>query len=146
MCYSVNGEFHLSCPVALAEALVTQSRALPRHHCLVSRTVRHPYPPVLVRTGAALWEETHTLKPAAASRSIKLMCLTLPCCRRHSLGPFFSYHRDVAMTSTGRSLVLEKTPGMVRASVTPLPPLPAQDLSLTRTSDAYWHSQGPRLP
>lgn len=133
MCHSVNGEFHLSCPVALAEALVTQSRGLPppRHHCLVSRTVRHPYPPVLVRNGAALREETHTPKPAA-SRSTKLTCLTLPGCRRHSQGSFFSYHRDVAMTSPGRSLALEKPPGRMRAAVTPLPPLPGQALSLTR--------------
>lgn len=148
MCYSVNGEFHLSCPVALAEALVTQSRALPPDTTVwLSRTVRHPYPPVLVRTGAALGEETHTPKPAAASWSTKLMCLTLPCCRRHSQGPFFSYHRDVAMTSPGRSLLLERPSGRVRAAVTPLPPacsgsLPDQD----EHTDASWHSEGPRSP
>lgn len=103
----------------------------PRHHCLVSRTVRHPYPPVLVRNGAALGEGPHTPKPAA-SQSTKVTCLTLPCCRRHSQGPFFSYHRDVEMTSPGRSIALEKPPGRMRAAVTPLLPLPGQGLSLTR--------------
>lgn len=115
-----------------------------RHHYLVSRTVRHPYPPVLVRNGAALGEETHTPKPAA-SQSTKLTCLTLPCCRRHSQGPFFSYHRDVAMTSPGRSIALEKPPGRMREVITPLPPLPGQALPNQDVhSGMCWHSQGPR--
>lgn len=151
MCHSVNGDFHLSCPVALAEALVTQSRALPQTPLFGKQDSEAP----LSSSTGKKWScsrggASHPKASSFSEHKADVFNSTL--LQKAQSGPFISYHRDVEMTSPGRSIALEKPPGRMRAVVTPLLPLPGQALSLTRTctqarvGTVRGQGQGPRSP
>ena len=116
----------------------------PRHHCLVSRTVRHPYPPVLVRTRGG---DSHPKANSSFSEH-KADVFNSILLQKAQSGPFLFLPQRCCNDKSRQKPCARKTPWQ-GASSCHTSPTPACSDSLPDQEEhtgTGWHSQWPRSP